>query len=69
MKELAIIRGYLHLSFGNYSQPMFFGANELTTCTGIVTDGDLHDGVVVVGVMLMNWGIALGVSWTGGFDG
>ena len=66
MKELHIIPGYLHVSYGNYTDAMHgAGANPLTTMTGIATDGDIEDGVLILGFMLMSWGFAVGVSWTG----
>jgi len=66
MKEASIIPGYVHVSGGNYQESMYAGfANPLTTCTGIVTDGDLEEGVLIIGFMLMSWGFAFGISWQG----
>ena len=65
MRELHLIPGYLHVSAGNYTDAMFPHAAPLCTCTGILTDGDIDDGVVIVGAMLVNFGFAIGFSWTG----
>lgn len=66
MKELHIVPGYLHVSGGNYTESMHsHGANPMTSCTGVVTDGDIEEGVFIIGFMLMSWGFAVGFSWTG----
>jgi len=65
MREFHLIPGYLHFSCGNYSEAMFYYVAGLASCTGVVTDGDLEDGVLIVGAMVVNWGFAVGVSWTG----
>lgn len=65
MQELPIIPGYLHVSFGDYRDAMLPNANPMATVTGIVTDGDVEEGAIILGAMLMNWGFALGISWCG----
>ena len=65
MREFTLIPGILHVSGGNYAESMHGSwANPMTTCTGIVTDGDLEDGVIIIGFLLMSWGFAIGLSWS-----
>ena len=66
MREFHLIPGYLHVSVGNYEDAIFgTWANPLTTVTGVMTDGDIEEGVVIAGFLCLNWGCAFGVSWTG----
>ena len=65
MKELVIIPGYFHVSLGNYQDAMLPQAAPLASMSGFVTDGDIEEGAIIVGAMLMNWGFAFGFSWTG----
>lgn len=65
MQEFQIIPGYLHVSIGNYQECMLPCANPLATMSGIVSDGDVEEGAIIIGVMLLNWGFAIGLSWTG----
>lgn len=65
MQELPIIPGWLHISFGNYQEAMLPMADPMATITGIVTDGDVEEGALIVGAMLFNWGFAIGIRWTG----
>lgn len=64
MKQLNVIPRYLHVSAGNYTEEMFPSHHPFASCTGIMTDGDIHQGVVVFSLLVMNWGVTLGFSWT-----
>jgi hypothetical protein len=63
MHEFHAIPGYLHVSGGNYSQRI--GRGGFYSITGLITDGDLEAGVLILGFMVANWGFAIGVSWRG----
>jgi len=64
--HLRIIPGYFSIAFGNFTDDLFpFYEPKLASATGVLTDGDIDAGVVIVGFLLMNWGISFGVSWTG----
>jgi len=64
MKQLNVIPRYFHVSAGNYTASMFPNNHPLATSTGIMTDGCLESGVVVVSLLLVNWGVTIGVSWS-----
>lgn len=65
MIEVTLIPGYLHVSVGNYQEAMTPNCHPLISVTGIVTDGDIEQGVVIIGALLMSWGFAIGISWNG----
>ena len=65
MRESHLIPRYLHVSYGNYTDAVFAAAQPLTTASGLITDGDIEEGVVIIGFMLMNWGFSIGISWSG----
>ena len=64
MKQVNVIPGYFHVSAGNYASTLFPESHPFASATGILTDGDIEEGVVVFSFLLMNWGLAFGISWT-----
>ena len=64
MKQFNVIPGYFHVSVGDYGSTLFPANHPFASNTGIMTDGDIEEGTIVVALLLVNWGVCLGISWS-----
>ena len=67
MKQVRLLGGYVHFSYGYYGETLFplHPEDTLASFTGIVLDGEVGAGTILVGAVVMNWGFAFGFSLEG----